>query len=46
MALFYPDIPGAGKTVMTSIIVDHLMGTFKTGLNVPPNTADPSTGIA
>jgi NACHT domain len=26
--LFCPGIPGAGKTVMTSIVVEHLWGTF------------------
>ncbi|KAL7945818.1 hypothetical protein V8C42DRAFT_357458 [Trichoderma barbatum] len=35
--LFCPGIPGAGKTILTSIAVDHLEKTFKT---------DPSIGIA
>jgi hypothetical protein len=34
--LFCPGIPGAGKTILTSIVVDHLRGKFGT---------DTSTGI-
>jgi Cdc6-like AAA superfamily ATPase len=37
MTLFCPGIPGAGKTIMTSIIVEHLQSRFQ---------SDATTGIA
>lgn len=32
--LFCPGIPGVGKTILTSIVIDHLEGTFTTDLTV------------